>query len=66
MLPELQRWASKLFFKVRKSQIRMFKLIPLSQLHKLLGWASLQIANPQIFKINPQISIKYSTFQKKF
>jgi len=69
MLCIYQRWASKLFFKFRKSQIRnSLGLIPLSQIRKFLRSASPQIANPQIFMINtqianPQIFTKYCSLK---
>ncbi len=45
---------------------QMLWFTPLLQIHKLLRYASQQIANPQLFKINakfsnPQISTKYCT-----
>jgi hypothetical protein len=39
-------------------------LIPLSQIRQFHRYASLQIANPQILMINPQISTKYCATQK--
>jgi hypothetical protein len=53
-LSELQRWASKLY----DANPQIFGLIPLSQIGKFLGCASLQIANPQILMINPLIGIR--------
>jgi hypothetical protein len=54
------------FFKVGKAHSQIIWLILLMQNLKFAEYASLQIANLQIFKNNPQIrkiSTKYSTAQ---
>jgi hypothetical protein len=52
-----QRWARKFFLKSPQiANPQILGLISLSQILKFLKYASPQIANEQIFMINPQIA----------
>jgi sorbitol-specific phosphotransferase system component IIBC len=54
-----QSWASILFLSPKIANPQILGLILLSQIRKFLRCVNPQIANPQIFMINPQISLGF-------
>jgi hypothetical protein len=58
-------WKANFYKSLQIANLQILGLILLSQIRKFLRCASPQIANPQIFMINPQISSKFCTFLSK-